>query len=79
LNFRNDLRKKLPDLPWGEPVVGTLVLMCDECETVWKMQVDETDNNILCMGIGERCAGCRNITLNWCLDLLPLSRMADWF
>lgn len=79
MNFKNDMRGKLPNLPWGSEVIGTFVLMCDECETVRKKQIDESDNGVLAEGIGDNCPTCEKITTNWLLDLLPLQSMEDWY
>lgn len=72
------MRGKLPKLDWGSQVIGTLILECDTCATVWKMQADEEDNCIISEGMGERCAGCERITTNWLIDLKPLQTMEDW-
>ena len=65
---------KLPDLPWGNPVTGTLIYECSECTLVWNLPVK---NYPIAEGMGEICPRCEKVTTNWVVDLIPLQSLSS--
>ena len=64
---------KLPDLPWGNEVTGTLIYDCSECKLIWNKDVE---NYLIAEGMGEECPKCEKVTTNWVLDLIPLQSLS---